>query len=340
MKRQDMGFLQIGLGSMGKRRIRCLQALGQRRIWAYDPRPERRQEAAELYGVTPIEEIEAGLAQDIQAVLVSTPPDLHYQPVHAGLSRGKHVFCEANIVTEGAGELARLAAAQKVVAAPSATMRFHPLYQQLRRVVHEGEGFGRPLALNFHLGNYILDWHPWEGNGGLDFYGGRQATGAGREMVPFEFEWMEWIFGPVAAVQCRFARQLDLSTDIDDTYAIVAEFASGLVATVLIEVVARPPVRAGHLISQRASVQWDFDSNRLRLYEAEAGTWREFKASARGYNIEEMYVAEVAAFLRACRGEEPWSHSYEEDERLGRILLACEQSSRTGARVAIAEVEK
>ena len=40
-----MKFLQIGLGSMGKRRIRCLQALGETGIVAFDPREDRREEA-------------------------------------------------------------------------------------------------------------------------------------------------------------------------------------------------------------------------------------------------------------------------------------------------------
>lgn len=335
----DTGYLQIGLGSMGKRRIRCLQALGQTRIWAYDPRSERCREAQALYGIEPVDSVEEGLARDIGAVLVSTPPDLHYAPVRAALEAGKHVFCEANILTEGAAELQALAESRGVVAAPSASMRFHPIYGRLRQLLREGGIFGRPLALTFHLGNYILDWHPWEGDGGLDFYGGRRATGAGREMVPFEFEWMEWIFGPVVAVQCRCAKQLDLPTAIDDAYAIIAEFANGMLATVLIEVIARYPVRMGHLVSQAGSLSWDFDSNRIRHYDGDSGTWREFKAAARGFNIEEMYVAEVDAFLRACRGEEAWSHTYAEDERLGRILLACERSSQTGNRITIDEVK-
>ncbi|HEY7838612.1 MAG TPA: Gfo/Idh/MocA family oxidoreductase [Terriglobales bacterium] len=332
-----MGFLQIGLGSMGKRRIRCLRALGQSRIWAYDPRVDRRREAHDLYGVEPVASIEEGLAMDIDAVLISTPPDLHYASVRDALAAGKHMFCEANIVTEGAAEFTAMARARHLVAAPSATMRFHPLYQHLRRLVVEDKALGRPLALNFHLGNYILDWHPWEGQQGLDFYGGRRATGAAREMVPFEFEWMEWVFGPVAAVQCSHRRQLDLPTDIEDVYAIVAEFRSGLIATILIDVIARYPIRDGRLLSQQGSVYWDFDSNRLRHFHADTGLWREYKASPRGFNMEEMYIAEIDAFLQACRGQTPWSHSYQDDERLSRVLLACERSSQSGQRVELQE---
>lgn len=329
-----MKFLQIGLGSMGKRRIRCLRALGQTDIVAVDPREDRRVEAEKLYGIKAVDTLERGFATKPDAVLVSTPPDAHFEFVKAAFEHGAHCFCEANIISDGARELAALAKQKGVVAAPSATMRFHPLYQRLKSLSSDAS-FGKPLVMNFHMGNYILDWHPWEG---LNFYAGRKATGACREMIPFEFEWMQWIFGKVANVQCTLGKHLDLPTDMDDAYAVVAQFESGLLATVMIEVVARYPIRHGKLLSQKGNVVWDFDTNLLRHYDGETQVWREHKAAGRGFNIEEMYVAEIDAFLKACRGEEPWTHTYEHDRDLGRILLACEKSSETGRRVALSEI--
>jgi len=40
-----MKFLIIGLGSMGKRRIRCLKIIGFNDIIGYDLRKDRREEA-------------------------------------------------------------------------------------------------------------------------------------------------------------------------------------------------------------------------------------------------------------------------------------------------------
>ena len=45
-----MRFLVIGLGSMGKRRVRNLQALGHRNVAGFDPHVDRRNEAADKYG--------------------------------------------------------------------------------------------------------------------------------------------------------------------------------------------------------------------------------------------------------------------------------------------------
>jgi predicted dehydrogenase len=46
-----MKCLVVGLGSMGKRRIRNLRALGLADIVGVDPRADRRDEAAQKYGV-------------------------------------------------------------------------------------------------------------------------------------------------------------------------------------------------------------------------------------------------------------------------------------------------
>jgi predicted dehydrogenase len=330
-----MRFLQVGLGSMGKRRLRCLRALGESDVLAFDMRGDRREEATRLYGVRTVDNFEEGLRSGVDAVLISTPPDHHDGFVEAALRAGKHSFCEAGIGCESADVFLDLAAKNHVVAAPSATMRFHPLYRHLHRLLHEERSLGRPLVLSFHVGQYILDWHPWEG---LDFYAGRKATGACREMVPFEFCWMQWVFGPVESVQCDYGRQLDLPKDADDTYAILARFVSGLMATVLVDVVARYPVRAGRLLAERGSLEWSFETQKLTHYDGESQSFREHKASPRGYDLEQMYVDEIAAWLEACRGRQGWPHGYADERDLGRILVACERSHETGSRVRPADV--
>ena len=73
-----MKFLVIGLGSMGKRRIRCLQALGYDDITGYDTREDRRAEAKEKYGVHVLQRCD-DIDKAFDAVIVSVPPDRHLE---------------------------------------------------------------------------------------------------------------------------------------------------------------------------------------------------------------------------------------------------------------------
>ena len=70
--------LQVGLGSMGKRRIRNLQQLGVKEIIGFDLNEDRRKEVEKLYHIPTISNIEKGLMEKLDCMVISTPPDLHY----------------------------------------------------------------------------------------------------------------------------------------------------------------------------------------------------------------------------------------------------------------------
>ena len=73
-----MNFLIVGLGSMGKRRIRCLQSLGYKNIVGFDMREDRRIEVINKYEIQVVDNFDKGLKKfDIDAMIISVPPDIH-----------------------------------------------------------------------------------------------------------------------------------------------------------------------------------------------------------------------------------------------------------------------
>ena len=76
-----MKFLIIGLGSMGKRRIRNLKKIGQNKITGFDVRKDRRDEARRKYQIETYEDVEEAINQKPNLIIISTPPDLHLKYV-------------------------------------------------------------------------------------------------------------------------------------------------------------------------------------------------------------------------------------------------------------------
>ena len=72
-----MKFLIVGLGSMGKRRIRNLQYLKAGKIIGFDTREDRAKDAEEKYNIQAFTDFEEAMGQNPDAVIISTPPDLH-----------------------------------------------------------------------------------------------------------------------------------------------------------------------------------------------------------------------------------------------------------------------
>jgi predicted dehydrogenase len=87
-----MKFLVIGLGSMGKRRIRNLQYLGEKDIIGYDIRDERREECKQKYRIKTFNDIDKAMDQNPDVLIISTPPNHHIEYEFLAAKNNKHFF--------------------------------------------------------------------------------------------------------------------------------------------------------------------------------------------------------------------------------------------------------
>ena len=318
-----MKALVIGLGSMGRRRVRCLRQLGVEQVEGFDTRADRRAAAAQEYGIPVRERLAAEDLRAFDAVVISTPPDQHHTALAWALDAGKPAFVEASVIRDPLPALDARARAQGVVVAPSCTLRFHSAIREITQIVHSGR-YGKVCNFSYHCGQYLPDWHPWEKVS--DYYVSNPLTGGAREIVPFELTWMVDAFGWPREVQGTRMRTADVGAPIDDTYAALLRF-DGFVGTLVVDVVARQAVRKLTLNFERASLSWDWDSGVVRVWEAEPGRQVELhqpkSVAHAGYhqNIgEAMYVAEVASFLAAAQGRGRFPHTLQDDIRVLSLL--------------------
>jgi len=335
-----MKFLIIGLGSMGKRRIRNLQHLKAGEIIAFELKEDRRKEVEKEYGIKTVASFEEGMAENPDALIISTPPKFHMQYVLKSLEAGKPCFVEASVLIEdGFDDAIRISKDKNILVAPSCTLRFHPLVKKIKEVVDSGQ-IGKIAAVRYHMGQWLPDWHPWEDIS--KFYVGKKETGACREMVPFELEWMQWIFGPVEKVSCMKGKQSSLKADIDDVYQILTKFKSGPLGSILIDVVSRNALRFFVVVGDEGTIEWDWNKEEVRLFTASDKKWKTFKEEP-GIRVgdyiakENMYIDEMEHFIKAVKGEEEYMYSLGEDKRNLELLLAAEKSSDEGKQVDLNE---
>ena len=331
-----MKVLQIGLGSMGKRRLRNLAALGETDIVAFDLSEDRRAFAEKEYGVRTVSELTPELLEERDAYIISTPPDHHIAYIATAVEQGKPAFVEASIISAGLRELDEAARAKDVLIAPSCTMRFHPSIKAIRDIVASGT-YGKITSFDYYMGQYLPDWHPWEDVS--TFYVGKRETSATREMVPFELTWLVDVVGWPREAVGLLGSTLDMGIDIDDTYAIALR-GDGWIGSITIDVVARYALRQLTLNLAGAQIQWRWDEKVVRLYDAETKEWSEIAqpevaAAAAGYNAnitEQMYIDEMDAFRRAVAGVAPYPNTLADDITVLSILEGVE-GTNSGVKV-------
>jgi len=331
-----MKFLVIGLGSMGKRRVRNLQALGHTEIAGFDDRADRRLEARQKYGITVFDSFAGAVAaHSPDALIISTSPESHMTYAFAGHEAKLPCFIEASVVDgQRVLQLAEASEASGVVMAPSCTMRYFPGPKLVKQLLSEGV-IGTPLNVNYQTGQYLPDWHPWEEIG--DFYVSRRETGGGREIVPFELTWLDDLFGVPTPVACIKSKLTDMSADIDDLYHCLMRYPGNVLANVTVEVVSRPvATRELRILGTDGQLVMSGDENCVRYTTVKDPTWKRIdlgKGSVEtGYiNPEEPYIAELADFISAAKGgnQSLFPNTLREDARILTSLSRLEELAVT-----------
>ncbi len=327
-----MRFLIVGLGSMGKRRIRNLQRLGWSDIVGFDPRADRRLEAEQKYGIRTMSDWKEAAATAADAWVISTPPDTHVDYGLQAIESGVSFFTEANVTDDRTPGLIQKLNESDVVGAPSCTLRYYLGPVKIKELLADGV-IGKPLMFTYQSGQFLPDWHPWESY--KDFYVSKRETGACREIVPFELIWLVDLCGQIETLSCLRGKISDLDADIDDIYQLIMTTDQGISGHIVVDVIARPAVRVFRLCGTEGTIEWDHSVNQVRVWTAVTGDWEiipldDGTVEENYIHAEEPYVSEMSDFVAVVKGEKPWPYPFEKDEEILNLLVRAERSSDTG----------
>lgn len=324
-------ILVVGLGSMGKRRIRNLQALGYTHIYGFDLRSDRRLEAHEKYGIEVFDNFEIALKEGIAAFIISVPPDLHHIYMKQAVKLGIPAFIEASVVDTEMDVLIDIAKEKDVLLAPSCTLHFHPAIKKIAQIVADKE-LGSISNILYHSGQYLPDWHSYEPVS--EYYVSQKETGGGREIVPFELTWITMLFGFPKRVVGLYKKTIDIigAENIDDTYNLLMDYGN-MIFNLSVDVVSRYATRRLVINGSLKQLYWNWDDNLIKIYDPLANVWEEITyetiSAESGYNkniTEQMYIDEMEMFTKAAFKSENYPNSLAHDHNVLKLLYAVENS--------------
>lgn len=333
----NMNICIIGLGSMGKRRIRLLQQINPSfQLMGVDISEDRRQEVEATFHIPTQASLEAILPV-VDACLVCTAPITHASIIKQCVSAGKHVFTELNLVADGYDELIELAASNHVHIFQSSTMLFR---KEIAYITDRCQKESN-LTYSYHVGQYLSDWHPWESY--ENFFVSNQRTNGCRELFAIELPWLLEAFGPVTAIQVVQAKKSDLKISYPDTYQVLLTHENGNTGMLWIDVVCRVACRQFKVSSETLHLTWSGTPTSLTDYQAKPnGPWIEEAISLyedvtqdSRYSsniIENMYVDELINFLNVLTIEEEPRYSLSKDAIVLGLIDQIEANSKGDAK--------
>ena len=315
-----MKVIVIGLGSMGKRRIRLIKQYDENiEIIGVDTNALRCQEVQETFGIETFEELQQALVLHPDCAFVTTSPVTHVSIIKCCLENNMHVFTELNLVSDGYEENQKLAQNRGRVLFLSSTMLYRRETEYIANRVREQKQL---LHYQYHIGQYLPDWHPWE-NYKSFFIGDRRTNGC-RELFAIELPWLERTFGEIEEIKVIKSKLTSLDIDYPDCFAVIIKHAAGHVGTLNINVVSRKAVREFKLIGEQIYLSWNGTPNSLQEYCIEKNAdipinLYETIDKLSGYSeniIENAYLCEIEEFFMTIAGKVVPRYSFSKDTEI------------------------
>ncbi len=320
-------FLILGCGSIGRRHIENLRRLGVHDITAFDARADRRAAVAADFAVVALDSLEAAWERDPEVVFVTAPTSLHMPLALEAARRRCHLFIEKPLSHSWAGVKDLMASVQQhgLTTLVGCNLRFHPGLAAMKKLL-EDQAVGKLLAARVEVGQYLPDWHPWEDY--RQSYSARRELGGGVILDAIhELDYIRWLLGEVTDVSCFAGRFSSLEIDTEDMAALLLRFENGALGEIHLDYVQRVYRRTCQIIGEQGTIHWDYAAGQVRWYSARSGAWRIF-ANPDGWQANQMYLEEMAHYLRCLDGVERPAADVAQAARVLQLALAAKESAR------------
>lgn len=323
-----MKFLIAGFGSIGRRHLRNLQALGEKDILLYRTHHSTLPED-EIAGIPVETDLQTALAHKPQAVIISNPTALHLSVAIPAAEAGCHILMEKPVShnLDGMDELKsalKKGGGQLLV---GFQFRYHPTLQKIAWWLSEKK-IGKVVSVRAHWGEYLPNWHPWE-----DYhqsYAARPDLGGGVILtLTHPLDYLRWLLGEIEGLWAFSGALGELGLEVEDTAEIGLRFASGAMGTVHLDYVQRPPNHTLEIIGSQGMIRWEASSGAAFLYSAEKQGW-DVVSAPEGFERNVLFLDELRHFIRMAQGLEQPLCTLDDGIKVMELAMAAVRSSQNG----------
>jgi predicted dehydrogenase len=321
----------IGMGWWSDVLADAIQRSGKLKILSCYTRTESKRDAfAAKYGCRASASYEAILDDKrIEAIINTTPNNVHLETTHAAAAAGKHVFLDkpiANTIADGRA-IADACRKAGVVLALGYQRRRESQFRWVRRQIDDGV-FGRVVNAECNISRDRL--------GKIDLSSWRYTSDGmpGGVMLQIGIHYadvLEYLLGPVTAVSGRFA-QLVLPGDNPDVASLVLEHESGALSTLNASYASASEYYLMNVYGKEASAYYDLHQG-LRFLKRGSDA-----PSAIACAKIDAFTEELEEFAAAVRGGSQPEMNGERSTASLAVIRAGIVSAREGRRVEVAEI--
>jgi predicted dehydrogenase len=326
-------FLIAGLGSIGRRHLMNLIALGEKDIILLRSQANYPPDE-ELKGFPVETDITAALKRMPDAVIISNPTSLHLKVALPAARAGCHLLLEKPISNNmhDVDELESAVSNNKGIVLVGFQFRFHPGLIKIKDLIQD-QAIGRVLYCRGHWGEFLPAWHPGE-----DYrkgYSARKELGGGVVLsLCHPLDYLYWLFGDVDELIAETRKLSDLDLDVEDTAEIILNFSTGVFGSVHLDYIQQPPRHSLEILGTNGSIRWDNSDGVVHLYRIEEKEWKDFPLYE-GYSRNDLFREEMEHFIQCIHNDQQPICTLKDGIYAQKLIEAVYHSSEKQSRIKI-----
>jgi len=325
-----MKILIAGYGSIGRRHLNNLRALGQTDLLLL--RSHRSTLPDDDIRGIPVETVlEAALAHHPQALVIANPTSLHLDVAIPAARAGCSILMEKP-VSHSMERIIELRDALTLGGGSFVTAfqyRFHPGLRQVQQWLQAGR-IGTITSVKSHWGEYLPGWHPWE-----DYrasYSARADLGGGVvNTLCHPFDYLRWMFGETSQLFAVTSNQ-GLNLPVEDTADVLLRYTNGISANIHLDYLQRPGQHDLLITGTAGIIRWSNADGSAKRHDPANDAWEEV-FPPEGFERNTLFMEEMAHFLRVAQHQEAPLCTLEDGIATLRLTEAVHRSAREGCLV-------
>jgi predicted dehydrogenase len=294
-------FLIAGFGSIGRRHLRNLHALGEKDILLYRTHHSTLPED-EIAGLVVETDLQTALAHRPDAVIVANPTALHLAVAIPAAKAGCSILMEKPVshTLDGIDELESALKANHGRFLVGYQFRFHPGLQKISQLLAHS-AIGRVVSVRAHWGEYLPGWHPWEDH--RQGYAARRDLGGGVvNTLSHPLDYLRWLIGEISNLKVFTASVPELDIELESVAEILLQFQNGALGSLHLDYIQRPGQHTLQIIGSQGTITWDNADGTTRLFQVDRNQWELFPPPE-GFERNNMFLDELRHFIAFTRGE-------------------------------------
>jgi predicted dehydrogenase len=314
----------IGLGSIGKRHVRCLRQLGYEDIIALRTKKGTTKTLpVEFNYITEVFNVADFYSNNLDGVIIANPTALHIETMKMPLEKGIPIFLEKPIADsiEQLKEIDDYDVSKVMV---GFNLRYNAIINTVKEVITSGK-LGKIYKANLYCGQFLPAWHPYA-DYRKEYYARKDMGGGVIRTLSHEIDLMHYFLGNPKELCASVEKVSNLEIDVDDNVYMICKMANHSLVSIELDYFNPVLTRRGIIFGSEGTVEYSF--SKLNVTFTDYNGKISIIYENINLNLDKMYINQMKNFVNFIKDKKSLRCTFEDGVNVMKVIKAAEESTK------------